>query len=111
VCQRLLDDVQVGNRLVETLPDALAQFIARIAVAEHRIHLAVERAHRVLLVLWRLGAQHVGQRRVDVLLQRLDARVPALLDSAQVEIAQFLDAALDLVDCTFERGFVVGVAR
>jgi hypothetical protein len=110
VRQRLLDRVEIGDGLVEALPDPLPQFIGRIAVAEHRVHLAVQGPHRILLVLGRLGAQHVGQRRVDVLLQRLDARIPALLDAGQVIVAQFLHAAVDLVDRAFERGFVVGVA-
>jgi hypothetical protein len=111
VRKRLLDRVQVGYRLGKTLLDPLPQFIGRIAIAEHRIHLAVQRAHRVLPVLRRLRAQHVGQRRVDVLLQGLDARVPALLDAAQVEVAQLLDAPVDLVDRALERRLVVDVAR
>ncbi|ROZ76159.1 hypothetical protein EEB15_13455 [Ramlibacter sp. WS9] len=109
VRQQPLRAVQVADLLLEVLPDRLAQLVRRITVAEDRLHLLVQRTHRVQLVLRRAGtAENVGQGVVDMLLQGLDARVPAFLDARNVEVLQLLDPPADLVDGGLERGLFLG---
>ncbi len=106
--QQLSDGIQVHNRLLDSLSNALAQFFRRKAVAKVRLECSIDTRQRELPVFGCACTKRIANQSVNLLLESFNARVPTVLDDGLVVRTQFLDVSRELVDRGLKRRLVVG---